>query len=99
MSSRYEEYESGIQLVVKEYWALQKLNPQHELLKLIEVKGGSHLTSGEEFTEKYPCDMDNILSRCGALCRYEADLREAVKKELERKLEQEGLLEIVRTYF
>jgi hypothetical protein len=111
MSSLAEEDEAGIALVVRAHRALQKLNPNHELLGLIQVNHEHSFSATEEFNKKYrEAPKSNGYPRAdsygrivfappNATGRYEQDLTDAIRKELNTRLKKEGLLDITKAYF
>ncbi|MBI2449104.1 hypothetical protein HYV49_02295 [Candidatus Pacearchaeota archaeon] len=102
LSDRHHEI---VDLLKEEYKDLQRLNPKHELLSLIEItEYGFEVVKREEFERRFmvlPADnpTNNLYYRTFAVIKYKRAIRKAVREELESKLEQQELLEMVRRYF
>lgn len=109
MSDIYDEFHAGVSLIMDAYRDLQKLNPNNELLTLIEVdEEGFTVTKEEEFNRRYWTTVErkgffsdkkdehltNMYSMVATNCRYERELESAVKEELRKRLEQNQPLEI-----
>lgn len=111
MSNLAGEDEAGIALVVRAHKALQELNPDHELLRFIQVNHEHSFSATEEFNKKYreASKSDGypradsygriVFPPPNATRRYEQDLTNAVRKELNTRLKKEGLLDIAKEYF
>jgi len=111
MASYCDEYDSAVALVISEYQDLQKLNPNHELLNLLKNVNSEGFTKTEKFRKRY--DQEGInreiqtLSKCylefkGAVTTELFKILRQEKKttegELEKRLEEKGLIGMVRTH-
>ncbi len=93
MSELYDEIANS---VIHPYRDLKKLNPRHELLGLIELKGdGSVIVKDEEFDRRYWAKIERrdlrgkkderlteIYSRMVALSKFKKDLEQAIREEI-----------------
>src|SRR3989344_454129 len=91
MSDIYSSIDISIGFVVTRYNDLKSLNSEHELLKLIEIKGDCSFSvkddSIETFKKKYQNDQESasLRGQIRTLLMLEKDLEKAVKEELSKK--------------
>lgn len=91
--SAYDEIANS---VIHSYKDLKKLNPRHELLGLIELKGnGFVIVKDEEFNRRYLTEIERrdlrgekdarlaeIYSRMVALSKFKKDLERVIEEEI-----------------
>ena len=103
MASLSEKFNEIVDFVIDDYKDLQSLNPQHELLSLVKVTDHHFdVVRKEEFERRFMATSDiadNLYYRTATALKYDRAIRKAVRQELEKRLEHEGLLEMVRRYF
>jgi len=106
MATDTEEFESAIMIVCSAYNDLQRVNPNHPLLSLIELKGYGFIHN-LEYQERYV--RPNLKSPDGQLCLwdwvypnqfeakiiglldYNCDLSKAIRTEISKK-ELDGIV-------
>ena len=93
MSDICDEFDTYMHSVTSKYKQLEELNPQHELLKLIEdvkvgwmiicggVEAGGSFVGTEEFAKEYPCNMNDTYSLVDTLSKFDSDLEKAIERE------------------
>ncbi len=79
-----------VELVKRRYRDLEELKPGHDLLSLAEISDnelrlGNKIRGGERYNFK--------------LVNYVRLLGRSIREELEKRLEEEGLLKMVKFYF
>jgi hypothetical protein len=91
MSDIKNEYESAIKLVVEKYKDLEKLNPQHKLLKLIKDVGDNGFTGTKKFLKRYDekREKDRLHHYIDVHMNYYLNLDAAVIGELEKIIRKE----------
>ncbi|MFH1365251.1 MAG: hypothetical protein ABIH28_01555 [archaeon] len=117
MSDIHQEYDSAVALVVSEYQDLQKLNPKHELLGLLENVDNQGFTMTKEFKKRYDTkdSWRGFHREIHAFSNCYVEFKRVVTEELwkilsqekgegtkaeklEKKLEEKGLIGMVRTH-
>ena len=89
MANLDDEYDATIEVVVKSYRRLKELNPDHDLLKLLEDFHQSTFNISEEFSRRYPYKWweftEGTARDIRRWERYQSDLEDSIKEE-ERKV-------------
>jgi len=86
---REDKQKKLIEIARKRYRDLELLNPRHELLSLFDINEFELRKGNRGIKEKYNFGLIN----------YIRSVRAAIGNELERKLREYGLLEMMKAYF
>jgi hypothetical protein len=98
MSSLAEEDDAGIRLVIRAHRDLKTLNPNHDLVKLIEEVHDGEFTASEEFNKRYVATAESksyesvMLARLQTTGHYENDLIIAIRNEIASRFGNECVL-------
>ena len=87
--------------VITHYQNLKKLNNRSKYLSFAKLEDrGERIVFNERFADNYMNNREKEEDDFSiAVFKYERDLRDAVREEIERKIRKAGLLDLVEDYF